>query len=141
MPAQARPRRRATATRPPRGFDARTLAAIHRDRILGIRAGTRPHRFIGVWVVVAERRVFVRSWSVKPDGWFRTFAAEPVGAVQVGGRTLAVRVVRTRSERLKAAVDRAYRDKYKTPGALRYVADLCRAKSKATTTELVPIAR
>jgi len=42
------------------------------------------------------------------------------------------------SERLKDAVDRAYREKYHTPASLEYVRDLNGAKSRATTTELVP---
>jgi hypothetical protein len=108
--------------------------------IVGIKAGTKPHRVIGVWAVVVDRRVFIRSWSVKPDGWFRVFRQEPRGSVQVKGRRIAVRAVLTRSERLKAAVDRAYAEKYHTPASLRYVRDLQGRKSRATTTELVPAA-
>jgi hypothetical protein len=47
--------------------------------------------------------------------------------------------VRTRSERLKAAVDRAYLAKYTSPGSVKYARDLGRAKSRETTTELVPV--
>ena len=46
-------------------FSAAILAALRDGPILTIRAGTRPHRFIGIWAVVVERRVFVRSWSLK----------------------------------------------------------------------------
>jgi hypothetical protein len=123
----------------PRRFTADIVAAIHNSKILGIRAGQQPHRFIGIWVVVVEGRVFVRSWSLKPRSWYRTFLEDPYGAVQIAGRELAVRAVRTRSDRLKDAVDRAYVEKYKTPGAIKYARDLGRAKSRATTTELVPL--
>ena len=115
------------------------LAAVRAGKILGIRAGTKPHRFIGIWAVAVEGRVFVRSWSVKPRGWYRTFLEEPRGTVQVAGRELPVRAVRTRSERLKTAVSRAYLEKYNTPGSVKYARELGRTKSKATTTELVPL--
>ena len=128
---------RMKATR--RRFRADIVAAIHNSKILGIRAGQQPHRFIGIWVVVVEGRVFVRSWSLKPRSWYRTFLEDPYGAVQIAGRELAVRAVRTRSDRLKEAVDRAYVEKYKTPGAIKYARDLGRAKSRATTTEVVPL--
>src|SRR5438132_8485034 len=121
------------------GFPQNILDAIRDGKILGIRAGTQPHRFIGIWAVVVEGRVFVRSWSLKPRSWYRRFLEEPRGAVQVAGREIAVRAVRTRSERLKGAVDRAYLQKYKTPGSVKYARDLARAKSRATTTELVPL--
>ncbi len=93
---------------------------------------------IGIWAVVVERRVFVRSWSLKPRSWYRTFLEDPRGVIVVEGRERAVRAVRTRSERLKDAVSRAYLEKYHTPGAIRFARDLGRAKSRATTTELVP---
>jgi len=49
-----------------------------------------------------------------------------------------VRAVQTRSLRLKDAVDRAYLEKYHTPGSLKFARDLGRKKSRETTTELVP---
>jgi hypothetical protein len=122
-------------------FDDRTLAALRDGPMLGIRAGTRPHRFIGIWVVVVEKRAFVRSWSLKPRSWWRTFLEEPRGAITVDGRELPVRAIQTRSERLKAAIDGAYRDKYKTPGSVRYARDLARKRSRDTTTELRPAPR
>ena len=115
------------------------VAAIRDEKILGLRAGTGPHRFIGIWAVVVEGRVFVRSWSLKPRSWWRTFLEEPRGAIQIAGREVPVRAVQTRSERLKAAVDRAYLDKYRTPGAVKYARDLGEERSRATTTELVAL--
>jgi hypothetical protein len=106
--------------------------------MLAIRAGVQPHRFIGIWAVVVEGRVFVRSWSLKPRSWFRTFREDPKGAVQVSGRQIRVRAVLTRSERLKDLIDRAYLEKYDSPGSVKYARDLGRAKSRATTTELLP---
>jgi hypothetical protein len=119
-------------------FASEVVDRIRDGKILGIRAGTKPHRFIGIWAVVVERRVFVRSWSLKPRSWYRTFLEEPRGTINVDGREFPVRAVQTRSERLKKAVDRAYLNKYNTPGSIKYAQDLGRAKSRATTTELVP---
>jgi len=76
----------------------------------------------------------------EPNSWYRVFLQEPRGTIQIDGREIAVRAVHTRSERLKDAIDRAYLEKYKTPGSIKFARDLGRAKSRATTTELVPIA-
>ena len=123
-----------------RRFPARVLAAIrdNKYKILAIRAGTAPHRFIGIWVVVVDGRVFVRSWSLKPRSWWRTFLEEPRGAIEVGGREIPVRAVRTRGERLKDAVSRAYLERYNTKGSIKFARDMCRKQSRETTTELVP---
>jgi hypothetical protein len=121
-----------------RGFSKDVVTAIHDGRVLGIRAGTKPHRIIGIWAVVVENRGFVRSWSLKPRSWYRAFLEEPRGVVVVEGRELPVRAVFTRSERLKTAVDRAYRQKYNTPGSLHFVRGFAHKKRRDTTTELVP---
>src|SRR5687768_17180779 len=120
-------------------FTPEVVDSIRDGKILGIRAGTKPHRFIGIWAVVVEGRVFVRSWSLKPRSWYRTFLEEPRGTINVAGREIPVRAVHTRSERLKTAVSRAYLEKYKTPGSIKYARDMGRARSRATTTELVPL--
>jgi hypothetical protein len=121
-----------------RTFAPKVLAAVRDGQVIGIRAGTQPHRVIGIWAVVVQGRVFVRSWSVKPRSWFRTFLEEPRGIVTVNDREIPVRAVRTRSEPLKDAVSRAYLEKYHTPGSVKFARDLGGAKSRATTTELVP---
>src|SRR5918994_3822361 len=120
-------------------FAPEVVDSIRDGKILGIRAGTKPHRFIGIWAVVVERRVFVRSWSLKPRSWYRTFLEEPRGTINVDGREIPVRAVQTRSERLKKAVDQAYVKKYNTPGSVKYAKDLGRKKTRDTTTELVPV--
>ena len=120
-------------------FPQKTLTAIHDGKILGIRAGSKPHRIIGIWAVVVENRVFVRSWSQKPRSWYRTFLDEAVGIIEVDGRQFPVRAVFTRSERLKTAVDRAYAEKFKTPGSLHFVQGFRHKKRRDTTTELVPV--
>jgi hypothetical protein len=120
-------------------FPKPTVAAIRDGKILGIRAGTKPHRIIGIWAVVVEGRIFVRSWSLKPRSWYRTFLEEPRGVIEVDGRQISVRPVFTRSERLKTAVDRAYAEKFPTPGSRHYVQGFKAKKRRDTTTELVPL--
>jgi len=120
-------------------FPKPTVAAIHEGKILGIRAGTKPHRIIGIWAVVVEGRVFVRSWSLKPRSWYRTFLEEPRGVIEVNGRRIPVRAVFTRSERLKTAVDQAYAEKFPTTGSTPFVEGFREKQRRDTTTELVPL--
>jgi hypothetical protein len=121
-----------------RRFPKSLVKAIDEAKILGIRAGSQPHRFIGVWPVVVDGRVFVRSWSLKPRSWYRTFRIEPRGAIQVGARQIEVRAAFPRSERLYEAIEAAYAAKYDTPASLQYVRGFKLARRRASTTELVP---
>jgi hypothetical protein len=61
------------------------VSAIDESSILRVRAGARPeHRFIGIWAVVVDGRVFARSWKQKAGGWYQTFVHDPLGAIQKG---------------------------------------------------------
>ena len=119
-------------------FSYDVLTALHTSKILGLRAGLQPHRFIGVWAVVVKERVFVRSWNNKPQGWYQAFLKEPEGTIQIAGREMRVRARKARGERLMDAIDLAYREKYPTPGSRTYVEGFARARRRATTLELVP---
>ena len=120
-------------------FPADLPAALGKSKVLRIRAGTGSHRFIGIWFVIVEERVIVRSWSVKPAGWYRTFLREPRGAIQLGKTEIAVRAKLVKTKRLRDAVDRAYLEKYNSPGSLKYARDLAQPNCRATTTELIPL--
>ena len=97
------------------------------------------HRFIGIWVVFVQNRVFIRSWSVKANGWYRTFLNEPLGTIQAKDLKIAVRAIDIKPENLRDAIDRAYLDKYNTAGALTYAKDLGCAKSRDSTVEFMPL--
>src|SRR6187455_3483811 len=120
-------------------FPKPIVEAIREAKIRGIRAGTKPHRVIGIWAVVVEGRVFVRSWTVKPSGWYRALRDDPQGVIEVAKRRLRFRAVFTRSERLRTAVDRAYVAKFRTPWAAKLARAFKTEKRRATTTELVPL--
>src|SRR5438477_4657486 len=119
-------------------FSKAIVTSIRDGKILGIRAGTKPHRIIGIWAVVVEGRTFVRSYTLKERSWYRTFLEEPRGIIEVNGKQIKVRPVFTRSERLKKLVDRAYAEKFPTPGSRQLVEGFKEKKRRETTTELVP---
>ncbi len=124
---------------PRRSFSRPLLAAIGEGKILRIRAGAgSDHRFIGIWVVVVDGRVFVRSWTLKPGGWYRTFLEDPRGTIRVGEREIRVRAVPARGSRIRDAVERGYSEKYSTPGSVQYVRGFRSRRRRDTTMELVP---
>ena len=120
-------------------FSKAIVTSIRDGKILGIRAGTKPRRVIGIWAVVVEGRVFVRSYTLKERSWYRTFLEEPRGIIEVEAKQIPVRPVFTRSERLKKLVDRAYAEKFPTPGSRQFVEGFKEKKRRDTTTELVPL--
>jgi hypothetical protein len=120
------------------GFSKDIVDILYKSKIIGLRAGTQPHRFIGVWFVVVKDRVFVRPWNNKPQGWYQAFLNEPIGLMQIADQELPIRVRRSRGERLMDAIDAAYKEKYPTPGSREYVLGFAKEHRRATTLELLP---
>lgn len=124
---------RAVATK----FSAAKAKEIGAIKYLRIRAG-ETHRFIAVWIVEINGRLFVRSWNDKPTGWFRAFLKEPVGAVEVDGKPVPVRGKLVTDPALNQKATDAYALKYTTTANLQYVEGFRSPKRMATTLELVP---
>jgi hypothetical protein len=120
-----------------RRFSGTELEELAEAKILGVRAGAE-HRYTGVWVVVVEGRVFVRSWNDKPTGWYRAFLAQPLGSIRLAGREIAVRARQLRGKHLRDAVTRAYAGKYDTKASEKWVRGFAEPSRAATTLELLP---
>lgn len=118
-------------------FSDAHLEVLRKAKILGVRAGI-DHRYTGVWVVVVENRVFVRSWNDKPTGWFRVFKKELSGTIATEGLTLSVRGKTVRSARLREAVTAAIAEKYPTKGSRKWVEGFAEPARALTTLEFVP---
>src|SRR5687768_17058699 len=122
-----------------RVFPRSIVAAIDASKIFGVRAGVdSDHRYVGIWPVVVGGRVFGRSWTLKPGGWYRTFLDDPRGTIQVGAREIKIRAMPVRSERIRDAVEEAYAAKYPTPGSRTYVLGFRTKRRRAATMEFVP---
>ena len=117
-------------------FADTVIEEIRKSKILGVRSGTE-HRYTGVWVVVVNNRVFVRSWNDKPTGWFRAFKKQPGGTIQIGDLEVSVRARLTRSARIRDAVTEAFGEKYNTRASLKWVKGFAEPSRALTTLEFV----
>lgn len=122
-------------------FAADILAAITKHGALKVRAGRAPHRFLGIWAVVVDDRVFVRSWNDTPTGWNRAWRADPEGAVLVRDREIPVSARIVTSDQERDRVSAAYLEKYWRPGSIVFARGLDAPARRVTTLELTPSRR
>jgi hypothetical protein len=115
-------------------FNHDVIEAIRRAKILGVRAGSE-HRYTGVWVVVVDARVFVRSWNDKPTGWFQAFKKQKSGTIQAAELEIPVTGKVVRSARIRDAVTAAFGDKYNTKGSRKWVEGFAEPARTLTTLE------
>jgi hypothetical protein len=117
------------------------IAQARELEIAGPGADGRARRWLPIWVVCVDDEVYVRTWYRRTTGWFGQVTSTGVARVRVPGLEFDVVVTDLGDEdpSLRAAVDRAYRDKYRTPGD-ETVAGMTTDASAATTLWLTPAA-
>ena len=118
-------------------FAEAIVEGLRNARILGVRAGIE-HRYTGVWVVVVDGRVFVRSWNNKPTGWFSAFRKHSSGMIQFGDREVPVRAKLVRSARVRDAVTTAFGEKYNTKASRKWVEGFAEPSRALATLEFLP---
>jgi len=118
-------------------FAPDVVEAARKAKILGVKAGTE-HRYTGVWPIVVDDRIFVRSWTDKPTGWFRAFKKQPNGTIQIGDLEILVRGKVVRSARILTAVTVAFAEKYNTKGSRKWVEGFAEPARVVTTLEFLP---
>jgi hypothetical protein len=114
-------------------FSRAVVHAIDAAKIMGIRSGT-DHKFIGVWPVVVDGRVFARSWG----GWYDAFLEDANGSIQVGDREIRVRGREARGEGIRDKVEVAYAAKFTTKASQKWVRGFRAARRRDATIEFVP---
>lgn len=119
------------------GFDAKAIEWLDATKYVKIRAGAT-HRFVHVWIVIVEGRVFARSWNDKPEGWFAAFRKEREGAIEIGGRPVPVKASIVTSARILDAVTSGFGKKYTTKANEKYVVGFAEKARRANTVELLP---
>ncbi|MCG8440737.1 MAG: DUF2255 family protein [Caulobacterales bacterium] len=118
-----------------RTFDDAFLEAIETKELIGVRGGAGEHRFLPIWMVAVDRRVFARSWSRLQRSWRTAFDEEGVGVIDTGDIKMAVKGAPVTDAALNARIDDAYRLKY---GDQQGVRDIVRPVSVVTTIEFLP---
>ena len=118
-------------------FKAEIVEVARAAKIAGVRAGAE-HRYTGVWIVVVDDRLFVRSWNDKPTGWFRAFQNEATGTLQLGTLEIPVRARPVRSSRTRDEVTQAYGEKYNTKASQKWVKGFATPQRLINTLEFVP---
>ena len=118
-------------------FDDAIVEAALNAKIAGVRAGTN-HRYTGVWIVVVDDRLFVRSWNDNPTGWFRAFRNQPTGMLRLATLEIPVRGKPVRSSRIRDAVSKAFGEKYSTKASEKWVKGFAEPERLLNTLEFVP---
>jgi hypothetical protein len=124
-------------------WSAEQLERIGAARELQIavrRADETLRRWVPIWVVCADERVYVRTWYRRETGWFGQVLGSRRARVRVPGleTDVAVDDVGEGPAGLRADIDEAYRAKYGGDGRTS-AGGMTSAEAVATTLRLRPV--
>ncbi|MFT3680463.1 MAG: DUF2255 family protein [Ferruginibacter sp.] len=89
------------------------LECIERSNLIGVKAGSNRDKFLDIWMVVVDDRIFARSWGLSEKSWYTVFLQEPFGAIRCGDKIVQVKaVIPARTPGLDESISSAYLAKY-----------------------------
>lgn len=94
-------------------FSTAFLQCIQTRSITSLRAGADHPKFTGIWMVVADGRLFGRSYYLKERSWYHAFLKTKWGEIKCGDAIVKVKgIMPADAQESTEAVNAAYEKKY-----------------------------
>ena len=121
-------------------FPADFIEYLQNNSLVEIKGGLIRERFLEIWKVTYEGRVFARSWEKSKKSWFTAFLEEGTGQIKFGDQVISVKGIQVTDPALNRQVDAAYRAKYTQERNLFYVDGITQPSYYDYTMEFIFIA-
>ncbi|GAB2543134.1 DUF2255 family protein [Rufibacter soli] len=116
-------------------FSQKSLDYLASNTLAGVKGGTDRDKFLDIWMVTVEGRVFARSWAKSSRSWFTAFQEQGVGELKLGDQVLKVTGKQLTDAHMNLLVDQAYKQKYTQEHNLSYVEGITQPEYHAYTME------
>jgi len=94
---------------------------LNKNTLIEIKGGLEREKFIKIWMVNVDDRIFARSWNKSKKSWFTEFQKVGVGQVKFGEKILNVFGKKTqKDDGINEKIDEAYLRKYRQPENIDY---------------------
>lgn len=111
---------------------------IETHSLIGIKAGLHRETFLDIWMIVANDRIFARSWGLAEKSWYNTFLQDPKGQIKCGENIFNIKaIVPIDKNDLTPAINNAYLTKYNTDHNIEYAKEIIKAKHIEKTLEFI----
>ena len=117
-------------------FDSAMLTELRNTQEVRIHAGKAFDKSAIIWVVVADNDVFVRSVRGPKGKWYKAAAADQQATLEVGDRSIPVRVTAATDD---ASIERASREFLAKYNPSPYAPMMVRPEVLMTTLRLEPL--
>ena len=109
---------------------------INNNTLIGIKAGRLRKKFLDIWMVEVEGRIFARSWNKSKRSWFTEFIHSGEGQIKYGEKIIPVKGQKLEYESgLSILINKAYLEKYNQPENLVYSIGITQTEYEEYTME------
>lgn len=116
------------------------LNYINSNNLIGIKAGKNRERFLEIWMVTVDNRIFARSWGFAERSWYNTFLKDEEGQIQCGTNISNIKArVPEDLDEINEKISKAYLDKYDSGENSYYAKGIIEEKHAQKTMELILI--
>lgn len=119
-----------------REFDAETLNQFRSTEEVQVLAGEKLDKSATIWVVVADRDVFIRSFLGPKGRWYKAAVADGRATLKVGDRSIPVRVTAATDQ---ASIEHASREFLAKYSPSPYAQRMVRPEIVMTTLRVEPL--
>lgn len=102
-----------------------------------IKGGTKRDKFLKIWIVNVDGRIFARTWSKSPRSWFPTLLEEGVGEIRYDDKVIKISAIRNNDPETNKLVDKAYLERYTQPENIKYAVGITQKEYWEYTVELL----
>ncbi|SDI40756.1 DUF2255 family protein [Chryseobacterium jejuense] len=116
----------------------KALDYIRTHNLIGIKAGSERPEFLEIWMVVAQNRIFARSWGLAEKSWYNTFLKCSEGQIKCGNVIYNVQAVIPEDlNQLTDEINQVYLTKYNSEHNRKYAVGIIEDKHIEKTMEFV----
>ncbi|BAP31497.1 uncharacterized protein CHSO_2460 [Chryseobacterium sp. StRB126] len=116
----------------------KALNYIRTHNHIGIKAGSERPEFLEIWMVVAQNRVFARSWGLAEKSWYNTFLECSEGQIKCGKTIYNIKAVIPEDlNQLTDDINQTYLTKYNSEHNRKYAIGIIEDQHVEKTMEFI----
>ena len=109
---------------------------LQKNTLIEIKGGMEREKYLKIWMVEVDHRVFARSWNKSKKSWFTEFIKTGVGQVKYGNNVIDVRGIKLpRESYIHKLINQKYLEKYNQEENLFYSKGITQPEYKDYTME------
>ncbi|MCK7591699.1 DUF2255 family protein [Subsaxibacter sp. CAU 1640] len=94
---------------------------LNKNTLIEIKGGTSREKFLEIWMVEVDKRIFARSWNKSHKSWFTEFEKSGIGQIKYSDNIIDVKGKKVDpSDSINKEISEAYIKKYTQKENLKY---------------------